>query len=180
MLSLFHLKKYIIFHEKGGSRYSLNYINSYQSGIEGCKDYTRYYDNKYYITLLPENLIWVIITVYGKKYRSIRYTFDHKFNFILWSTNFYQLSISHPIYKIFDLDRKYTAIHLVYHHRTQTFKYKIEYQNSIFIKLICDINNTIEEIKYYSRDKYLNIKYHNNSIKSICIINEEEKKYIKI
>lgn len=182
MLTLFHLKKYIIFYDQGDSRYSFSYINGYQSGIEGYKDYTHYYDNKYYITVLPKNRIWVITKVYGKKYRSIRYTFNYKINFIFWGTNFYPLSISHPIYKIFNLDREYTGIHLEYHHKRQKLNYQIECPNEgIIIILICDLNNTIEEIKHYSKGNYLNIKYHNNSIKSISVINNvEEKKYIKI
>jgi hypothetical protein len=188
MLSLTNLKKYIIYTKHNEqTRHFMSSLNENLIGFDRYKLTTYYNDNKYHITMGTNRMI-ARVAIYGKKYKFMQYRFSYnnrKFCDGTWSTDFYHLSESNPICKILNIDcSDLMVIHKSAYY--QKLYYYIQHKNAykcFYLNLIYDLNDQLEEVSYIPKEgSYLNIKYHNNSIKTICIVDnvDNEKYYVKI
>lgn len=178
MLCFHKLHRYII-HRYTRKAVYLTKLNNRLLGRYRNFEDLFYYTEKYHITINADRLK-INIKVYDKKYLAIIYDAIYEnaqYHFISWSTEYYPLAKSHPIYKMFNIN----SIVISYGHDLPTsefyFSMSTGLSHDFYMSIQYDLNYNIKNGIILINGSYIQYEYADNRLANFKINYAE---YIRI
>lgn len=173
MLCLHKLHKYITrksIYIIPRKEYHMTQVNTTLSGY--CKHVGLfYYTNKYWLMIDKSGKLMIEIKIYDKKYEFLIYNAIYKntkYLFTNWHTDYYRLTKTHPIYKMFDIDD--LQISYGYKFLTSKLYFTISTNLKWFILHIeYDLNHDIKKGYVLNNGYCIDFKYANKHLTSFKI-----------